>query len=282
MATVPVLNRWCRESYSDPQALYDRLKRQGMTLVTLTDHDSVGGAEELGRYPDFFLSEEVTCRMPSGTEAHVAVYGVTERQHGEIQRRRDDLPRLVAWLAEQGLFFAAMHVCSNLTGRREWDDFEQFAACFPALETLNGHMPSRNNRHAARLARWTNKSPVGGSDGHTLRSAGRAYTEVRGARHREEFLKGLWMGLGRVRGESGNYWKLTADVFLIAAAMMAERPAAALLAPLAALIPLVTLANQWQERAFARRWGRRLAAEWSRGRPGARWLGAAAEESAFL
>jgi hypothetical protein len=47
--------------------VYDRLHRRGMDLVTLTDHDSIGGAEELRPYPDFFVSEEVTCRMPSGT-----------------------------------------------------------------------------------------------------------------------------------------------------------------------------------------------------------------------
>ena len=34
------------ESYSDPVALYHRLKRQGMDLVTLTDHNSVDGVKE--------------------------------------------------------------------------------------------------------------------------------------------------------------------------------------------------------------------------------------------
>jgi predicted metal-dependent phosphoesterase TrpH len=35
------------ESYSDPVALYHQLKRQGMSLVTLTDHNSVDGVKEL-------------------------------------------------------------------------------------------------------------------------------------------------------------------------------------------------------------------------------------------
>ncbi len=265
MLTVPLLRRVCRECYSPPQAVYEKLKKLGMTLVTITDHDSVEVSEDLRRHPDFFVSEEVTCVMPSGTEVHVGVYDITEHQHIEIQRRRDDLPRLIAFLNEQDIFFCAMHIGSSLTGRREADDFRWFADVFPAVETLNGHMPVYNNRQAARFARWTQRSVVGGSDAHTLRSVGSAHTEVPGARNKEEFLKGLRMGLGRLRGESGSYWKLTRDVFLIAAAMMAEKPGRLLLAPAAVGIPLFTLINHWQERRFGRKWRRKLASEWGKG-----------------
>ncbi len=59
-------------------------------MVTITDHDSIDAAEVLRRHADFFLSEEATVRMPSGTEMHLGVYGITERDHVEIQRRRSD------------------------------------------------------------------------------------------------------------------------------------------------------------------------------------------------
>ncbi len=98
MATVPVLNRFCRECYNPPEALYEKLKRQGLDLVTVTDHDSIDAAECLRRHGDFFLSEEVTCRAPSGNEFHVGVYNLNECQHTEVQRRRNDLPRLLAYL----------------------------------------------------------------------------------------------------------------------------------------------------------------------------------------
>ena len=45
MCTLPVLKRLCRESYSPPEAVYHTLRRRGMDLVTLTDHDSIDGAE---------------------------------------------------------------------------------------------------------------------------------------------------------------------------------------------------------------------------------------------
>jgi len=92
---VAILRHFFLESYSAPIDVYSTLRKRGMDLVTLTDHDSIGGAEELRRYPDFFVSEEATCRMPSGTEAHVGVYDITERQHIEINRRRNDMIRLL-------------------------------------------------------------------------------------------------------------------------------------------------------------------------------------------
>ena len=84
MCTIPLLSRVCGESYNQPQEVYEKLKRLGMDLVTITDHDSIGAMGELRSRPDFFLSEEVTCRLPSGGELHVGVYDITERDHFEL------------------------------------------------------------------------------------------------------------------------------------------------------------------------------------------------------
>ena len=83
MCTVPGLSRICRESYNDPLAVYETLKRRGMHLVTVTDHDSIDAAEELRRKPGFFLSEEVTALTPSGTELHMGVYDISDVHHIE-------------------------------------------------------------------------------------------------------------------------------------------------------------------------------------------------------
>ncbi len=47
MCTVPLLRRVCRESYNEPRAVYEKLKRLGMDLVTLTDHDSIDAAHHI-------------------------------------------------------------------------------------------------------------------------------------------------------------------------------------------------------------------------------------------
>jgi len=274
MCTVPVLNRVCRESYTEPQTLYETLKRRGMNLVTVTDHDSIDAVEELRRKPDFFLSEEVTTTTPDGTELHVGVYDIQERHHNEIQRRRRDLPSLCSYLSEQQLFFTINHVYSSLTGRRTQADFNLFARHFPGMEALNGQIPELNNRRAGELAESWGKSAIGGSDAHTLASLGRTYTQVTGARTKKEFLDGLRWGRASVMGESGGYWKLTRAVLALGSAMMREKRWTMLLLPLAPLVPVVTLANCLREFAFVSRWASRTCRP--RTRPavyGSGWMG---------
>ena len=261
MCNLPLLSRVCRESYNDPLAVYETLKRRGMDLVTVTDHDSIGASEPLRRYPDFFLSEEVTCTTPSGTEIHVGVYGIEERHHIELQRRRGDVPALAAYLREQRLFFSINHVFSSLTGRRKGRDFELFEDQFPGMETLNGQIPSPNNLSASRLARDWRKAPVGGSDAHTLESLGTTYTDIPAAANIQDFLRGLRRAQGQVRGASGSYAKLTRAILEIGTRLFEEHRWAIALAPLLLLVPAATLVNHLSELTFVSKWSRRLAEE---------------------
>jgi predicted metal-dependent phosphoesterase TrpH len=256
--TTPFARKFCRESYNDPGEVYALLARRGMNLFTLTDHDSIDGAEKLRGSPGFFLSEELTCRMPSGTEAHIGVYDFHERQHDQLQQRRDDLVALLMYLTERRVFFSVNHVFSSLTGPREREDFDWFREYFPAFETRNSHMPKESNGHAASLAQQWRKIGVGGSDAHAMPSVGTAYTEVPGARDKEEFFAGLRRGRGRVHGESGGFRKLTRDVLIIAGEMIREKAWTAALSPLALLIPAFTLGTCLHERLFARQWASAL------------------------
>src|SRR5260370_7572263 len=89
--------------------------------------------------------------MPSGTLMHLGVYGINERDHAEIQRRRNDFIALLMYLTERKIFYSVNHVFSGLTGRRKLEDFEWFASYALALETRNGQMWSRANGEAERL-----------------------------------------------------------------------------------------------------------------------------------
>ena len=269
--TTPFARKFCRESYNDPAEVYSLLQRRGMDLFTLTDHDSIDGAEGLGRHRGFFLSEELTCQMPSGTEVHVGVYDLDERQHVQLQQRRNDLVSLLMYLTERRLFFSINHVFSSLTGRRDREDFLWFQKYFPAIETRNGHMIENANVQAANLAKQWQKIAIGGSDAHALASVGTAYTEVFGARDKAEFFAGLRSGRGRVAGESGSFTKLTRDVFLIAFELMREKHWTTLLAPLAVLIPAITYLNYLDEQTFCRRWASRIL-EPPKARKHPRWI----------
>jgi len=256
MCTVPVFKRICRESYSDPDEVYATLKRRGMDLVTVTDHDSIESSERLRRHPDFFLSEEVTCHTSRGTELHVGVYDIQERDHVEIQRRRDDLAALFAYLNERELLFSVNHAFSGLTGSRAEADFDDFAEYFPAVEVLNGQMLPVANGYAEAFAARHRKIALAGSDSHTLAGLGRTYTQVQGVRDSREFVDGLKSGRTAVFGEAGSYPKLLRAVLEISCAMIGERRWTLMLAPLMSGVPLVVLAILARELAFAHRWGR--------------------------
>jgi predicted metal-dependent phosphoesterase TrpH len=258
MCDTPLLSRICRESYNQPAEVYTRLKQRGMSIVTLTDHDSIDAGEALRRHPDFFLSEEATVRMPGGTEMHLGVYGITERDHIEIQRRRKDFISLMMYLTERRLFFSVNHVFSSLTGQRLADDFCWFASYVPAFESRNGQMWRRANESAARLASRLGKIAIGGSDSHTIRGVGRTYTEVPGARTVDEFFAGLRAGQGQVHGAHGSYAKLTADVLHIVWSLWMEKPWTLALLPLSLLVPAFTAGHWVNEIRFCQKWSTRL------------------------
>jgi predicted metal-dependent phosphoesterase TrpH len=257
MCTVPGLTRVCKESYNEPHALYERLKQRGMNLVTVTDHDSIDAVEELRRYPDFFLSEEVTCTMPSGNEMHAGVYGIREHDHIELQRRRRDVESLLAYAVENGLFVTVNHLYSSLTGPRTEDDFAVFASDFHGVETVNGQMLKCSNRLAHDFARRFGKPVIGGSDSHTFAGLARTYTEVPSASNVREFLAGLRRGQSVAMGESGDYFKLTSAVFSIGGSLIRGTPWMGLCAALLAAAPAFTLANYLREVAFAWYWGQK-------------------------
>ena len=258
MCTTPGLNRISKESYNDPAEVYARCKRLGMSLVTMTDHDSIEAAEALRRHSDFFVSEEVTVRMPTGTEMHLGAYGLNEKDHAEIQRRRSDFIALLMYLTERKIFFSVNHVFSGLTGRREAEDFAWFASYVPAFEVRNGQMWREANHSAKRLAERLGKAGIAGSDSHTLSGVAQTFTEVPGARTLDEFLIGLRAGRGVVHGENGNYLKLTADIFRFAGSLLREKPWAAMMLPLTVFVPAITAGHWLSEMRFCKQWTQHL------------------------
>jgi glycosyltransferase involved in cell wall biosynthesis len=92
------------ESYPDPVETYHELKLQGMTLVTLTDHNTIDGVKELldAGLPGVFVSAEMTATFPEdGCNIHVNVANVSEQQFAEVNRLRGNVFEMVAYLDEQ-------------------------------------------------------------------------------------------------------------------------------------------------------------------------------------
>ncbi len=273
---LALLRHLARECYSEPRAVYDRARRRGMDLVTLTDHDSIAGALELLSLPGTFVSEELTCHLPAGRQLHLGVYGVDERRHEALQARRCDPEALLAYLAEERLPACLNHPFSPLTGGRASEDLDLALRGVRLVEGLNGMLPARTNGYAARAASDSGHAQVGGSDAHALASVARAWTEVPGARDAGEFLDGLRQGCCVPRGSSGTYARLTRDLLTIAiaatgdalteagrGALQAARCGALLaLAPGLLFLPLVAARLRVREHVLAARFFNR----WHRSR----------------
>ena len=129
----------CPESYAEPIMQYDLCKARGMSLVTLTDHDTIDGGLQLVDRPDFFLSEEITAVFPeNGCIMHVLAWNITQGQHEEIQARRRDIYRLCEYLDGSGIAHGLAHPLLSPNWKLDADILEKVLLLFPALEGVNG------------------------------------------------------------------------------------------------------------------------------------------------
>lgn len=262
---LPLLRHVGRESYSEPLDVYWTALRRGMDLVTITDHDTIDGALTIAHLPHFFVSEEVTCHLPGGRRLHLGVFGLDERQHERIQALKWDGEALFAYLAEQALPFCLNHPFSPLTGRRESGDLHLGFGRAHAVEVINGMMPPTSNASARAAAHVAGLPGVAGSDAHAMGSVARSFTEVEGARNREEFLEGLRRGRTVPRGSSGSYARLLRDIFTVFTGAVRENAGlagrsahdlgrfagAVALMPLLLLLPAIAAVNYSRERLLA-------------------------------
>ncbi len=212
-----------RDSYNRPEDVYRVAKQRGMDFVTLTDHDSIDGCLYLlDRNPDledFFISEEVETWFPDTRQRiHVNVFGIDERQHAEIQKRRRNIYDLHEYLREEKILASANHMFQNYRMRnspRQY--FEEMLRMFDLFEVKNGAMASQHNRLVEDLMSVVREkrgdvSLVAGSDAHTLGPLGRVYT-VAEASSVADYLEKIRLGQCFVWGSEMGYRVLLSDVY---------------------------------------------------------------------
>jgi glycosyltransferase involved in cell wall biosynthesis len=225
----------CPESYADPVRQYDLCKARGMTLVTLTDHDSIAGGLRLRDRPDFFLSEEVTTRFPeNGCVMHVLVWNITEAQHLDIQDVRDNIYHLVRYLRATKLAHALAHPFLSSNWRLDATTFERSLVLFPTLEVCNGLVDRRTDasmahlltsltpnvvetlarKHGLELPEGGARRPAAcaGSDDHVHRRCGTVYTETDGALDPAAFLDRVMHNQARVVGSTADMNRMSACI----------------------------------------------------------------------
>jgi predicted metal-dependent phosphoesterase TrpH len=217
-----------RDCYSSPVDVYRSALESGMRYVAITDHDSITGALELLARPDvdperIIMGEEVECIFPeTGQWVHVNVLGLAEKDHAELQRLRDDVRELCAYCRRRGLLHVLNHPFQSYIGQKPLEAYlEDIFSLFTHVEGLNGSVPALQNRAVSMLCRSAGEQglklvQVGGSDAHTLRRVGKAYTEAR-ARSSAEFLGEIRAGACGVGGDTLSSAGLARDVYAVIA-----------------------------------------------------------------
>jgi hypothetical protein len=224
------------ESYTEPREVYRLARERGMDFVTISDHDSIAGALEIAHLPGTFLSSEITTFFPeNGCEVHVLAFGISEVQHGEIQRLRPSIYELRDYLRAEAIACSVAHPLFRVNGRLTLDQLEKLLVLFDRFEALNGMHERRANeltrsilqslsrrtieelalRH--RLEPWGErpweKGLTGGTDDHGGYYVATTFTRTPPAATVPELLEHLRQGRCEPGGESGSSLRLAQSVY---------------------------------------------------------------------
>ncbi|MFZ5449431.1 MAG: glycosyltransferase [Thermodesulfobacteriota bacterium] len=227
----------CHECYTEPAVLYRIAKERGMSHVTITDHNTIAGCLEIANLPDTFISEEITTYFPDGCKIHVLAYNIDEEQHRQIQKVRQNIFDLVAYLKDEGIVHAVAHPLWSINNRLTVERFEQLLLLFKNFE-LNGARDELLNQWLqticeeltpGKLDELTEKHQIiptfvspwvknftGGSDDHSSLHIARKYTQVDDALGFEDFLEKINQGAALVGGQASTPLTLGYNIYSIA------------------------------------------------------------------
>jgi len=246
------------DSYSDPKQLYEQLLERGMDYVTITDHDTIEGCLQIAHLPRTFISEQVTTYFPQDScKLHILVWGISEQQHREVQRVRDNVFELQEYLQAAQIAHAVAHPLYNVNGRLEARHLEQLMLLFKHFEGINGlrdallsdltqtllkqqtpekidALATRHSLAPTHAEAWK-KIFIGGSDDHGGQFAASAFTKTPAADSVEKFLGFVRSGECEPRGRGGTPLILSHGFYNTVACFIQDRfheklgPGAALL-----------------------------------------------------
>ena len=214
------------DSYSDPQQLHAQLFAAGMDFITITDHDTIEGCLQISDLPDTFISEQVTTYFPQDPcKVHLLVWGITEAQHGEIAKTRDNIFDLQQYLQTHQIAHAVAHPLYSINGKLNAAHLEKLILLFKHFEGINGlrdallsdlaqtlfngltpekieEFANRQNLVPTHSEPWR-KILLGGSDDHGGKFVASAYTEVPKVKSMGTFLQRIREGNCTARGQGG-------------------------------------------------------------------------------
>ncbi len=228
----------CPESFTEPLQIYEIARKKGMDMVTLTDHNTISGALEIAHLPGVFVSEEITAYFPEDRcKIHILAYDITEKQHNDIQKARENIFDLAAYLRKEGIFHAVAHPLYSINDKLRLAHFEKLLLLFSNFE-INGardilqsqciqaiisrltpeimnQLATLHNTEPCSADSWK-KHLTGGSDDHSGLNISRTHTEVFSTPDIKAVTQALSTGASRVIGQPSSPLTLAHNLYGIA------------------------------------------------------------------
>lgn len=217
------------ESYVEPVKLYTTLKSRGMTLFTITDHDTIDGCLEIAHLPGVFISEEVTTYFPEdGTKVHVIAIDINEKQHKDLQHLRENIYDLVDYMQQNSIVHILAHPLYDMDGKLSKKHIEKFLLLFDNWEVMNGTRSRLSSELTSKIAQHYTREDLeilankhgfikrrrdfiaftGGSDDHGGLDVGTTYTQCEGSTV-EDLKNALLSGFVSAEGLHGDPKRLS-------------------------------------------------------------------------
>lgn len=234
------------ESYTSPMHLYRVARERGMNYVTITDHNSITGALEIGHLPGTFISSEITAHFPeNGCKIHVVVLHISESQFELILELRKNIYEMIAYLNTEKIAHFLAHPLYAQNDKLNLEIMEKALLLFGVFEIKNGCRARRFNEFSKRLVSSLNESiinnlaekhqlqpygaipwvkgVVGGSDDHGGLFIARAHTTVYDAPGIDNFIAAIRNGHSWADGEDGGPLTMAHSLYGIAHCFYRER-----------------------------------------------------------
>jgi glycosyltransferase involved in cell wall biosynthesis/predicted metal-dependent phosphoesterase TrpH len=193
------------ECATPPEEVLDLADRRGMDFVTITDHDTIAGVQQIAGDPRVFISEELTAWFKGEPQAvHVLCLGITPDDHDWLQAHSRDVDACAAYLHEHEIACALAHPFYAVEAPLAPSHRRRLAQLFDVWEVRNGSRARELNLPAAVYVETHGGTGVGGSDDHAGVDIGRTWTETPYAGTPDEFLAHVRAGRAQAGGDQGS------------------------------------------------------------------------------
>ncbi len=229
-----------KESYTEPDKIFEECIAKNMDLVTITDHNRIDGALLLkAKYPDkVFVSVESTAYFPEDhCKVHILIYDISTEQFAVIQQLRENIYELRDFLIDQDISHSVAHATYSVNGKLTPLHLEKLILMFNVFEGINGARDIHGNTGWQNLlkgltpqilAELQNKHGIipsgetpwikgftGGSDDHSGFFIGNTFT-VSGATDIKGFVNSISNCETFAEGRHNDFTGLTFSIYKIA------------------------------------------------------------------